>query len=514
MVTGFNHFINRISILFGSIRFRLAVWFGLILGVLVIIFSAFIYTLQVQDHRAAAIDRLERKALRLRGFLRFSNQAYFQQTPLRFPNDPNNGESLLQEGDVLVFLNPSGQIIQSWGPLNSNSVHQVFDAALTQNEKDVPFSHVELSNVATGENTRTDYAMVAGSIISDGSMVGSFLLGTPVDPGNQLPRLLISLILGVLLIPAAALAGGVWLAGRAMHPVKAITQAAQTISETDLSLRLHIERKDELGELANTFDNMLARLQAAFERQRQFTADASHELRTPLTIMELEASRALAAPRAPEEYQHALKLIQTENQFMIRMVNNLLTLARMDAGQVVLQKQELDLSDVALEVVERLAWIASKNQVRLSTGELPELLILGDRQYLAQMLSNLVENAIKYSTGEEQRVHVETGSRSSESGLLAWVRVSDNGPGISPEHLPHLFDRFYQVDKARTRLSSDDEDGGDQAASRAGLGLAIVKWIVDAHGGEVRVQSELGKGSIFEVSFAMVASISASTKAE
>jgi signal transduction histidine kinase len=179
----------------------------------------------------------------------------------------------------------------------------------------------------------------------------------------------------------------------------------------------------------------------------------------------------------------------------------------MDAGQVVLQKQELDLSDVALEVVERLALIASKNQVRLSTGELPELLVFGDRQYLVQMLTNLVENAIKYSSGEDQHVQVETGSRTSEDGTQAWVRISDNGPGISPEHLPHLFDRFYQVDKARTHPNSEDENSGDQAPSRTGLGLAIVKWIVDAHGGEVQVKSEKGNGSIFEVFLPVVESL-------
>ncbi len=264
----------------------------------------------------------------------------------------------------------------------------------------------------------------------------------------------------------------------------------------------------QLGQLAATFDAMLARLQAAFERQRQFTADASHELRTPLTIIDLEASRALAAHRPSHEYERVLQVIQSENQFMIRMTKNLLTLARMDAGQVVLQIEDLDLSDVSLEVVERLAPLASSQQVRLSAGELPELPVMGDRQYLVQMLTNLVENAIKYSQGEDRRVQVVAGSDGAEGNKLAWVRVIDNGPGIPAEHLGHLFDRFYQVDQARHRQEKEDSDGNEPVASGTGLGLSIAQWIAHAHGGAIRVESVLGHGATFEVSLPLAASLS------
>jgi signal transduction histidine kinase len=353
---------------------------------------------------------------------------------------------------------------------------------------------------------------VVAPVASGNNPIGFFLLGTPIDPNGQLPRLLVTFSLGLLLILGVALAGGVWLADRAMRPVKTITEAAQNISETDLSLRLHMDSQDELGQLANTFDAMLDRLQASFERLRQFTADASHELRTPLTIIDLEASRALATQRHAQEYERSLKVIHSENRFMSRMVTNLLTLARMDAGQVTLHKEPVDLSDVALEVVERLAPIAKKEQVRLSAGDLPELLILGDRQYLVQMLSNLVENAIKYCRVEDRRIQVEAGSRSSKDGALACVRVIDNGIGIAPEHLPHLFDRFYQVDKARTRQNNETgveeknqsqekaAEVFDSAPSGTGLGLSIARWIAQAHGGEINVESEPGKGSTFEVS--------------
>jgi signal transduction histidine kinase len=280
-----------------------------------------------------------------------------------------------------------------------------------------------------------------------------------------------------------------------MRPVKTITQAARTISETDLSHRLNMKSKDELGELANTFDAMIARLQGAFERQRQFVADASHELRTPLTIVNLETSRAIESRRSAQAYQKALRIIHSENDFMTSLVNDLLTLARMDAGQTVIEKTQVDLSDVAVDTIERLTPLAKRKQVTLEAGDLPETILPGDRQLLLQMVSNLVENAIKYSSGSNERVCVETGTKEGS----AWIRVSDNGPGIAAEHLPHLFDRFYRVDKARTREIGTDTDL--EPPSGSGLGLSIVQWIAQAHGGEVRVTSMPGSGSTFEVRF-------------
>ncbi len=295
--------------------------------------------------------------------------------------------------------------------------------------------------------TSQNYVFIITSVQSESGINFLMIFGGILDPNALVRRFLLTLVAGSLLTLAIALVGGFWLADRAMRPVKTITQAARTIGETDLSRRLNMKSKDELGELANTFDAMLARLQAAFERQRQFVADASHELRTPLTIVNLETSRAIASRRSPQEYQHALSIIHSENDFMTSLVNDLLMLARMDAGQSVIEKTRLDLSDVAVETLERLTPLATRNGVTLEAGDLPETPMTGDRQYLLQMLSNLVENAIKYTTGVTRRVRVETG----KSGANAWVRVSDTGPGIAAEHLPHLFDRFYRVDKARTR---------------------------------------------------------------
>jgi signal transduction histidine kinase len=293
-----------------------------------------------------------------------------------------------------------------------------------------------------------------------------------------------------------ALAGGYGLASRALWPVKAITRAAQEISETGLDRRLGIHTRDELGELAGTFDRMLDRLQAAFTRQRQFTADASHELRTPLTIISLETDRALANARGTDDFRQALRVIQSENQFMSRLVGELLTLARMDAGQMTLQREPIDLSDVVLDVVERYAPLAAHKHIALRTGDLPEIPVQADRQLLSQMVGNLVDNAIKYSPdGASQWVLVETGLLPGTA--QAWLRISDNGPGIPAEHLPHLFERFYRVDSARSH--NPGEGAQDDQIPGSGLGLSIVQWIAQVHGGSVQVESQVGQGTRFEV---------------
>ena len=174
---------------------------------------------------------------------------------------------------------------------------------------------------------------------------------------------------------------------------------------------------------------------------------------------------------------------------MTRLVNDLMTLARIDAGQAILQFEELDLSDAALEAVERMSALAEHRKIKLETGELPELQIRGDRQYLIQMISNLIENAIKYS-GDGQSVMIETGGSKNKASL----RVSDTGPGIPPEHLPRLFDRFYRVDAARSQNSDDDS-----TPTGSGLGLSIVSWIVKIHGGKIQVNSKINVGTTFEV---------------
>ena len=464
---------------FHSIRFRLVLWFTLILAFVLVAFSAFIYYNQTRDIRGDALYRVERKLADIESALSGSDDT----------------QVTLQVADVLVLLDTDGKVLASQGvDSNQDVLALVKSAQFAQTQQthqdggSDQHSMPMVSWISQWKGLTGQYFFVVKPVMVAGKS-GYVILGSPFDPYDLNKRLVYTLVVGNLLTLFVAMTGGLWLADRAMRPVQSITHAARSISETDLNRRLNMKSKDELGELANTFDDMLARLQTAFERQRQFVADASHELRTPLTIVNLESSRALASKRTVPEYQRALGVIRSENEFMSHLVNDLLTLARMDSGQMAMQKDPLDLSEIALDALERLSGLAERKNIHLEAGDLPEANILGDRQYLMQLISNLVENGIKY-TGEGKYVRVETGM----DGAFAWVRVADDGPGIPAEHLPHLFNRFYRVDKARSR-SDEEEQGG------SGLGLAIVDWIVRAHAGEVRVESALGQGTTFEVRF-------------
>jgi heavy metal sensor kinase len=487
---------QRARLFVHSLRFRLTLWFVAILAIVVAAFSGFIYSTQARELHAVALEQLTLKTRQLVTFYRISGLAFSSDGQLIVPT-LSNDSPFLQKDEILVLIDPQGQVIFSQGPIDSAEAGKLAAYCLQHRPEAGPFTYAVAETAFASTPFRPEYYFALAPLPISDTARALLVVGASSDPGGQLQRLLLTLLAGSAVTLVGAWLGGYWLANRAMRPVQMITRTAREIGETDLNRRLQLNAQDELGELADTFDEMLARLQAAFDRQRQFTADASHELRTPLTIINLETDRALALQRSPEDYERALRVIQSENEYMSRLVNDLLTLARMDAGQTIIKREELDLSEVALDVIERLAPIAKQRGVLLTSGELPEVKVRGDCQYLEQMITNLVENAIKYAGGPGKFVRVETGRQDDK----AWLRVSDNGPGIAADHLPHLFDRFYRVDEARERSIEIVDGAAAQAAwlSGSGLGLSIVKWVVQAHSGDVQVQSEVGQGATFEV---------------
>jgi heavy metal sensor kinase len=323
-------------------------------------------------------------------------------------------------------------------------------------------------------------------VIHGGQIVGVVQQGLSMDDTLQiLAAFRWILLLALPLTLALASGGGLFLADRALRPMDQITRAAQTIGAQDLSQRLNLDLPDdELGRLARTFDAMIARLDEAFHRQRRFTADASHELRTPLTIIKGDLSLALARPRDAGYYRRVLAEVDEEVDGMGRLVERLLALARTDAEGVSLQPQATDLNALLADLVEQTRSLAEAKGLELVVQIAPELTATVDPDAVTQVVLNLLDNALKYTSSGRVRLSAHL----SRSGDSVQIAVSDSGPGIPAEHLPHIFDRFYRVDRARSR-----ELGG------AGLGLSIARDLVTAHGGEITVHSVPGEGSTFTV---------------
>jgi len=279
------------------------------------------------------------------------------------------------------------------------------------------------------------------------------------------------------------LAGGWWLASRAIRPINDISAAASRIATGDLSHRINTDNTDnELGQLAGVLNTTFSRLEAAFERQQQFTADASHELRTPISVILSQTQATLARERNPGEYRETLEACQRAAQRMRGLTESLLVLARIDAGQASQQRERVELGQAVRDCVELLRPLADEHQVRIHC-ELGATECVGDSQQLAQVITNLVTNAILHNKSGGE-AHVTT-RREPDAAILT---VTDTGPGILPEDLPRLFERFYRADKSRTAAT-----GG------TGLGLAISKAIVEAHGGSIAVSSSPEGGTTFTV---------------
>ena len=288
------------------------------------------------------------------------------------------------------------------------------------------------------------------------------------------------------LIISLAVGSGYWLMRRSLQPVDEITSRAEGITSTNLSDRLPvIKTGDELERLSVSLNRMIERLDDAFQHINRFSADASHELRTPLTIMQLELDEMFQRHQLNPSLSDQLASLLEETQRMSHVVESLLAISRMDAGDAKMDNTLLNLGDLVTLTVEQMKVLAEEKSIALKTTIENGTYIKGDRTRLQQAILNLVANAIKY-TQEGGTVAVCVRGKPG----IAALEVSDNGPGIPEYAVPHVFERFYRADKARSRNS-----GG------AGLGLAIVKAICAAHGANVSVSSKEGHGSLFKVEF-------------
>jgi heavy metal sensor kinase len=301
---------------------------------------------------------------------------------------------------------------------------------------------------------------------------------------QQLGEILVVLVLGLPVIVMLAGVGGYVLARRALAPIDRLAGEARRITADRLHERVSVTNAhDEIGRLAAVINDTFARLESSFDQLRRFTADASHELRTPLSVIRGIGELGLGETRTPAEYKEAMGSMLEEVDRLTRLVDTLLQLSRGDAGTIRLSREVFDLADLARDVASSLGLLADERQQRLDVVAIPAVRVSADRLVLRDAVTNLVDNAIKYSpSGSTIRVHVDGGPE------RATLSVTDEGGGIAAEHRERVFDRFYRIDAGRAR-----EMGG------TGLGLAIAKWAVEANGGHIALEST-SKGSVFRIS--------------
>jgi heavy metal sensor kinase len=302
---------------------------------------------------------------------------------------------------------------------------------------------------------------------------------------DTLRTLAIILAMGIPCAVVLAVAGGYLLAGRVLAPVGAMAATARRITAESLSARLPIENaRDEFGQLAGVFNETLARLEAAFEHLRRFTADASHELRTPLTGLRSVGEVALQRSLSAQEYRDVIGSMLEEVDRLTRLVDSLLLLTRAEAGRVPLSRSRVDLGELVVSVSDSLRVLADEKEQAWSVDVTPHVTAVCDAGILRLAVTNLVYNAIKY-TPTKGAVRIATTRTAARSAL---IEVQDTGPGIAAADRERIFERFYRVDDSRTR-----ETGG------IGLGLAIARWAVEANGGRIELDSEINRGTRFRI---------------
>lgn len=456
------------------LRIRLTLWYGSALAAVLITFSVVLYVISARNLRDAVDQSLEETAttavrsLEERGFLPLISE-----------------EDLLSQFPELARIDKFFQIFSPSGTITIRSPN------IKQHE--VPLSRAALDAAFAGQSVfesaqypnEPPLRLISVPIMYRGNLLYIVQVGTSMESvGEILHRFLILLVVAVPIALTVSLAGGWFLAGRALRPVDEITLAAQRIAAGDLGQRLRMPAAhDEIGRLAATFNNMIGRLDVSFRQIRQFTSDASHELRTPLTVMKGETELILRRPRALEDYRSVLESNLEEIDRMTHIVEELLFLSRADMGEVKMESRPVALEALVEDIHRQATLLGQDRQIEVVLGTVMPASVQGDDLRLRELLLNLVENAVKYShPGGKVEIGLMT------NGQEAVVSVTDQGIGIAPEDQPKIFDRFYRTDEARAHTKKG-----------TGLGLAICAWIAESHKGRISVMSNVGQGSTFTV---------------
>ena len=481
-----------------SVKRRIALWNVCILA-LVLALLGIAFRMTIRASLTADLDRdMALRASR-------ATTAWEELTPIQ--------QAALVEAARLRRLGVPGGVMDDGLPARkfTESVSAVLGLSADNAEPDMPIYSPKILSLdqrdfVTGEPSSPRDAIAFARAARGASSFSTVdiwghqarVYSTPIHRGGQVVGVLqlarslfgvrrtVQTITGTLLmfIPAALLVawlGGLFLTDRAIRPVRKLRQATQRIEASRLSERLTVTGDDEFAELSSTLNQMLARLETSFTQQQRFTADASHELRTPLTVIRGNASLALAKDRSAEEYRESIVKIARVTETMAGTVDSLLLLARADAGELRRGLSAVNIGDV-LDAARSDVSVDAAAPISIDISD-PSMQVLGNFDQLTRVFSNLLINSIRHTPSD--------GSVKMTAGVVdgaVVVTVQDTGEGIAPEHLPHLGERFYRVDAART---------GDTGGT--GLGLAICRSIVDAHNGDMHIESQVGVGTTVRV---------------
>jgi heavy metal sensor kinase len=457
-----------------GLRFRLAFSYVFFFTILLVLLGIIFRQTLTSIFQAQVLSILDEEWVTAKGYLRTTDAGpdWFHD-----PKDPDEAFTVQRLHRVYLLADTEGHVLQS----------SVIYDSIGKDSKDQIKAILKSGKTATRlgyDKQGIPYLIRSGLMIDETGNRYYLAIGRAVDQNNRVVRDFTRNYFWV--VPIVIVFTGVlgwFLAGRALDPVNSVAETAQRITHSNLDMQIPLRRVgDELDRLIEAFNHMMTRLNFSFEQIRQFSTDVSHELRTPLTVVRGQLEVALFTAKTTEQYREAMVNALEDVDRLSNIVRALLMLSQAESGQLLLQRTQLDFAELLRDQVDQYQIPAEAQGVHL-TAELPSACIIyGDKIQIERMVSNLLGNAIKYTPAGGRvvaRLAVEA----------AWVKftLEDTGVGISPDHLPHIFDRFYRVP------SADPEKG-------LGLGLSFVSWIVKAHGGVVSVESELHKGTRFTVS--------------
>ncbi len=474
--------------MFDSVRTRLTLWYMGVLALILTVFSLGVYYLSESNLRQ-----------RMDSEVRTTTEGIARLLIYEFNEGESESQAVHSALNEHYFPNQAAAIFDTQGRLLSEKALPDNHRAKLPSGYFVPSETIQLMTVPgkDGDSSKgrniVRIATQRVTIVGEGKSYVVVVSQSLKLLTEQLEALRRILLMAVPLALVLAGLGGWFMARKSLLPVVAMSESARHIGAENLAQRVPISNpRDELGQLASAFNELLERLQNSFTQQRQFMADASHELRTPLSVIRTAAAVTLEQPtREESEYREALTMIARQAARVTRIVDEMFTLARADAGKRELRRTDFYLNELVAETSAAAALLAERNGVTVKCIATKETRFCGDEELLRQMILNLLDNAIKF-TPPKGRISVELSKNDSRH----IITINDTGIGIPEEAQAHIFERFYRVDQSRSRSQQTNGSG-------AGLGLSIARWIAEAHGGSLELLHSDSTGSTFVVSLSL-----------